>query len=418
MRAHLADSSPIVLSDENGALVVNSPQAGWADYNAAHSVAACKWIRENPLIWKDWMPKAIREALVVGVPLPPPASGATAKVGDVYTTSIKLSTEPSNEVTVEVTSKDAKCIVQTATLSFDRKNFGNEQQVRVATKVGGDETPMGALAYSCELQFTIGRGHQVYSFYPQTGTTATTTVLITSAGCRPGRWGCAASVCGSASGPCTDCPAGTSSAGQAMLSNACLPCAAGKFCPKASSAPSVCPAGHYCPQPALALECTTSGAYCPLARQQARGGASVALLPQSARWIAVTLLRRRASTPSQSVDSARPGTLSWVAALYADRQRVSLSAFVHSRDIAARPQDVATKEGLCRAGYFCPTPTKEVECEVGSYCPEASTAANGCPSGWSCAMPASFWTRDPELCVEPFVSRRFRVNQFGDVTMA
>ena len=34
-------------------------------------------------------------------------------------------------------------------------------------------------------------------------------------------------------------------------------------------------------------ECTTSGAYCPLARQQARGGASVALLPQSARWIAV-----------------------------------------------------------------------------------------------------------------------------------
>ena len=201
-------------------LDIDEPSANWtafADYNTAHSKAACKWLRDNPLKWFGWIPEfqpritGVPQAVRAGWQLRPPllttnhssacivlpsSSSSSSRLaafrthtlcavcgaigaadeGQILRFQLSLSKSPAGALTVTVSSDSPLCTVSSgsAQLQFTESNYEFGFLVEIALADTGEERPMGAQAFNCTILYASSGSDSIQS-----------TVVAESTGCNP-----------------------------------------------------------------------------------------------------------------------------------------------------------------------------------------------------------------------------------------
>ena len=194
---------------------------------------------------------------------------------------------------------------------------------------------------------------------------------------------------------CVDCPSGSfaSSTGAAM----CEVCSAGYFCPNSTSE-VICPAGTY--SDAGSISCTA----CPSGRYSSAGATFCEMCPRGKSCFSPSTAPVdcdegyfSAGGSVSNCTLCEPGTIS---SATKDRCTNCPAGYECSDPTAGAVQcsagswssgGVVVACQTCPAGYECPLggPSPPTACAYGTYATLGSDTCTPCPTGFSCANPAS-----------------------------
>ena len=188
------------------------------------------------------------------------------------------------------------------------------------------------------------------------------------------------------------CPPGMYSSGTG--GDACTPCSRGQSCDGwARSAPSICPEGRYCPQGKPSRPCPKckSGFEC-------KPG----------------LLCNLNANSSDTIAKVCPD------GFFCPGDTTELPKPCNAGQLCKAGSVTADGEGLCPAGFGCPSGEKMRSCKAGFFCPKGSESDRGSSTSADCVQKPKFCPCDhPNYCCPAgSVSRKERLNGDPDCPKA